>query len=192
MSRSTVTLAGLMNAQLLAMITRPITLGTPVPISARTCSSLSHEDRKNIDAVFARANDGRVLDYASQYAAVICNMVSIGTGIGIVNPFVTHHFRNLEIAVLSFLPTVPFHSPILFPNSALATLLKRHLHKVYASFQASDERTSMTSVRPAKPAVKQERWYVNDYLATGLHGRCRTKVETLAKTYRLCWALFLV
>lgn len=141
MARSTVALAGLMNAQLLAMITRPITLGTPVPISARTCSSLSHEDRKNIDAVFARANDGRVLDYASQYAAVICNMVSIGTGIGIVNPFVTHHFRNLEIAVLSFLPTVPFHSPILFPNSALATLLKRHLHKVYASFQASDEHT---------------------------------------------------
>ncbi len=119
----------------------------PRDLDGEAFISLAHEDRKNIDAVFARASDGRVLAYESQYAAVICNMVSIGMGIGIVNPVVAHHFRNLEIAVRPFLPTVPFHSHILFPsrfpNSDLATnfatLLKQHLLKVYASFQASDE-----------------------------------------------------
>lgn len=119
---------------------------TPRDLDGQPFISLAHEDRKHIDAVFARSGDGRILSYESQYAAVICNMVSIGMGIGIVNPVVAHHFRDLEIAVRPFLPNVPFHSYVMFPNrfpnsdlaTDFATLLKQHLQELYASFQASD------------------------------------------------------
>lgn len=116
---------------------------TPRDLDGEAFISLSHEDRKGIDAVFSRAGDKRVLSYESQYAAVICNMVSIGMGLGIVNPVVAHHFKDLDIAIVPFSPEVPFQTYVMFPNrfpnsdlaADFALILKNHLQDLQEGFQ---------------------------------------------------------
>lgn len=98
----------------------------PQDIAGEPFISLSHGDRRHIDAAFTRdGDDKRDLTYEAQYAAAICHMVGLGMGISIVNPIVANCYKHTGISILEFRPRIQFTTyiltPLRYPNSELTS-----------------------------------------------------------------------
>jgi DNA-binding transcriptional LysR family regulator len=97
---------------------------TPADLAGESFISMAHGDglRAAVDAAFA-GDDQRLMHFETPYGATICSMVSLGLGVGIVNPLVARMYRHTDIVVRPFLPRVPFVNYLLLARNRPANLL---------------------------------------------------------------------
>jgi DNA-binding transcriptional LysR family regulator len=101
--------------------------------------------RHLVDQIFQKAQIERRLTLEAQFAAVICTLVSQGMGVGLIDPFTAHDFRE-RVVTRPFLPRLEFHLALLHPNH-------RPLSKVARAFLATlrtcrNELLAAKGVRP--------------------------------------------
>ena len=90
----------------------------PTDLAGESFISMAHGDglRAAVDAAFV-GNDRRVMHFETPYGATICQMVSLGLGVGVVNPLVARIYRHTGIHVKPFRPRVPFVSYLLLARN---------------------------------------------------------------------------
>ncbi len=71
--------------------------------------------RHIVDQIFQKAQVERRLGLEAQNSAVICDLIERGLGVGLVDPFTAHDFRD-RVLIRPFLPGVEFHLALLHPS----------------------------------------------------------------------------
>ena len=72
--------------------------------------------RHVIDLEFLKAGVDRARYYDAQNSAVIAELVSLGIGVGLTDPFTARAFRGNGIEFRPFEPAIPFHVGVLHPG----------------------------------------------------------------------------
>jgi DNA-binding transcriptional LysR family regulator len=71
--------------------------------------------RHLVDQIFHKAEIRRQMTIETQYSAVICSLVQLGLGVGLVDPFTAADFKGRGVVAVPFRPAMEFHIGILYP-----------------------------------------------------------------------------
>lgn len=108
---------------------------TPNLLAGSNFISMAPSDplRMLVDHAF-QPSDHRNLIYDTPYAVTICQMVSMGLGVSIVNPLVTGAHSYSGVLVKQFRPRITFSSHVVVPKyRAENSLMGRFLYDVQAT-----------------------------------------------------------
>ena len=86
--------------------------------------------RHRIDQVFQSVGVNYKIAYETPFASAIGSLVARGLGVGLIDPFTAHDFKDQPIVVRAFEPAIIFHVGVLHPGH-------RPLSKVASRFLAA-------------------------------------------------------
>ena len=116
----------------------------PMIVLTKACAG-----RHRIDQVFQAAGVTYNAVYETPFATAICSLVSKGLGVGLVDPFTAHDFKDHPIVVRPFEPAILFHVGILYPGH-------RPLSKVASRFVAALRAARTPIIETATEAASVE------------------------------------
>lgn len=97
----------------------------PMIVLTRACAG-----RHRIDQTFQAAGVNYKAVYETPFASAIGSLVAKGLGVGLIDPFTAHDFKDHPIVVRPFEPAIIFHVGVLYPGH-------RPLSKVASRFLAA-------------------------------------------------------
>ncbi|MGV1963871.1 LysR family transcriptional regulator [Rhizobium rhizogenes] len=91
---------------------------TPIDLEGETLVSLGVNSllRMQLDAVLVESNVSCVRHIESTLALSVCDLVSKGLGIGLVDPFTASFYGDRDLCRKPFVPGVPYHFAIALPS----------------------------------------------------------------------------
>lgn len=90
----------------------------------------SQTSQRFIEAAFERAGVKPLVTVSAQTNSLICQMVTLGVGVGIVDPFTALSYRDQGLEFSVFDPAINFNAGILYPSHKLLSKSARFFLKI--------------------------------------------------------------
>jgi DNA-binding transcriptional LysR family regulator len=78
--------------------------------------------RRRVDEVFQASGASRQMVLETTYSLSAIQLVKLGLGVTIVDPFSAHYLADESVAVKPFVPTIPYEFGLVYPKSTTLSL----------------------------------------------------------------------